>query len=53
MSYYVAPYEVEGRHIDFASVLVGVGVVGVVGVGVVGVVVVVTQYLVCTIERRI
>ena len=48
-SNYVAPYEVEGRHIDFASVLVGVGVVvvGVVGVGVV------TQYLVCTIERRI
>jgi hypothetical protein len=38
---YVAPYEVEGRHIDFCSVLVGVGVV------------VVTHFGFRMIERRI
>ena len=44
---YVAPYGVEGRHIDFGSDLVGVGVVVVVVLGVV------TLYLVCTIETTV
>ena len=48
---YVAPYGVEGRHIDFGSDLVGVGVVLVVLVVVV--LGVVTHYLVCTIETTV
>ena len=41
-NYYVTPYIVEGRHIDFGSDLVG-------GVLVVGDV---TQYFVCTIDNN-